>query len=208
MPWQPTARAREVEPFLAMEVMERAFAMERDGARVLHLEIGEPDFPPPPAAVEACARALQDGETRYTDSRGLVELREAIAEDAARRFGASVDPDRVIVTSGTSPAMLLVFMLLVEPGDEVVIGTPHYPCYPNFVRACGGRPVFVTTDPAEDYALDADAVQAAVRPSTQRAPTARTTRPATARRKRSRPGSMICAGGSGATRRSPSCVRS
>jgi aspartate/methionine/tyrosine aminotransferase len=160
-------RSAEVVPFLAMEVMERAFAMERAGARVLHLEVGEPDFPPPPAAIEACVRALRDGETRYTDSRGLLELREAIAADCASRFGARVDPEHVLVTSGTSPAMLLVFQLLVEPGDEVVIGTPHYPCYPNFVRVCGGVPVFVPTDPAAGYALDPDAVREALTPRTR-----------------------------------------
>src|SRR5262245_7396255 len=157
-------RAEEVVPFLAMEVMERAFELERAGARVLHLEIGEPDFPPPPAALEACARALREGETRYTDSRGLPELREAIAADYARRFGVSLDAERVLVTSGTSPAMLLVFQLLVEPGSEVVIGTPHYPCYPSFVRACGGVPVLVPTDPASGYQLDPDAVSAALTP--------------------------------------------
>jgi len=160
-------RATDVLPFLAMEVMERAFAMERAGARVLHLEVGEPDFPPPPAAIEACVRALRDGETRYTDSRGLPELREAIAADCAARFGARVDPEHVLVTSGTSPAMLLVFQLLVDPGGEVVIGTPHYPCYPNFVRVCGGVPVFVPTDPAAGYALDPDAVRAAITPRTR-----------------------------------------
>jgi aspartate/methionine/tyrosine aminotransferase len=156
-----------IEPFLAMEVMERALAIERAGGKVLHLEIGEPDFPPPPEAVEACAAALRDGETRYTDSRGLLELREAIAADLARRFAVAVDPERVIVTSGTSPAMLLVFSLLVDPGDEVVIGTPHYPCYPSFVRVCGGVPVFVPTDPARGYPLDPDAVRAAVTPRTR-----------------------------------------
>jgi aspartate/methionine/tyrosine aminotransferase len=159
-------RAGEVAPFLAMEVMERAFALERTGVRVLHLEVGEPDFPPPPAAIDACMRALRDGETRYTDSRGLPELREAIAADCAARFGARVDPERVLVTSGTSPAMLLVFQLLVEPGDEVVIGTPHYPCYPNFVRVCGGVPVFVPTDPERGYALDPQAVRRALTPRT------------------------------------------
>jgi aspartate/methionine/tyrosine aminotransferase len=91
---------------------------------------------------------------------------EAIAEDAGRRFGVSLDPERVLVTSGTSPAMLLVFQLLVEPGSEVVIGTPHYPCYPNFVRACGGVPVFVPTDPARGYALDPDAVRERLSPRT------------------------------------------
>ena len=160
-------RSRQIEPFLAMEVMERAFAMERDGVPVIHLEIGEPDFPPPPAAVEACVRALQAGETHYTDSRGLSALRAAIAEDRARRFDVAVDPDCVIVTSGTSPAMLLVFSLLLEPGDEVVIGTPHYPCYPNFVRFCGGVPVLVETDPNDAYRLDPDAVRAALSPRTR-----------------------------------------
>ena len=150
-----------------MEVMERAFAMERDGARVIHLEIGEPDFPPPPAVIEACTRALREGQTRYTDSRGLAELREAIAEHHARRAGVAVDPERVLVTNGTSPAMLLVFSLLVSPGDEVVIGTPHYPCYPNFVLACGGTPVLVPTAAEDGYRLDVGAVRRALGPRTR-----------------------------------------
>ncbi len=141
MPSLLADRLREIEPFLAMEVMERAFAMEREGRSVIHLEIGEPGFPPPPAAVEACQAALTRGETRYTDSRGLAELREAVAIDKSRRSGVEIDPERVIVTSGTSPAMLLVFSLLVEAGDEVILPTPHYPCYPNFIRYCGGSPV-------------------------------------------------------------------
>ena len=160
-------RIRAVEPFLAMEVLEKAYAMERAGASVIHLEIGEPDFPPPPAAVAACIQALESGETHYTDSRGLAELREAIAEDRMRRFGVAVDPARVLVTSGTSPAMLLLFMLLVESGDEVILGTPHYPCYPNFIRVCGGVPVLVPTQAADDYRLDPDAVRRAVTPRTR-----------------------------------------
>jgi aspartate/methionine/tyrosine aminotransferase len=147
--------------------MERAFAMEREGARVLHLEIGEPDLPPPPAAIEACVRALRAGETHYTDSRGLDDLRRAIARDRARRFPVDVAPEQVIVTSGTSPAMLLVFALLIEPGDEVVFGTPHYPCYPSFVRFFGGVPVPVPTDPARGYPLDPDAVRRALTPRTR-----------------------------------------
>jgi aspartate/methionine/tyrosine aminotransferase len=161
------ARIGEIQPFLAMEVMERAFALEARGVRVIHLEVGEPDFPPPPAAIEACIAALRAGETRYTDSRGLLELREAIAEDRTRRTGESVDPQRVIVTNGTSPAMGLVFSLLVDPGDEVILGTPHYPCYPNFVRVCGGRPVLVETRAEDGYRLDPDAVRSAVTPRTR-----------------------------------------
>ena len=76
-----SSRAARLQPFLAMEVMERAFEMERAGLRILHLEVGEPDFAPPPAVIEACAQALRRGETRYTDSRGLLELREAISAD-------------------------------------------------------------------------------------------------------------------------------
>jgi aspartate/methionine/tyrosine aminotransferase len=167
MPQRFSARVDGIQPFLAMEVMERAFAMERDGIPVIHLEIGEPDFPPPPAAVAACIRALESGETHYTDSRGLAELREAIAEDRSRRFGVAVDPARVLVTSGTSPAMLLVFSLLVESGDEVILGTPHYPCYPNFIRFCGGEPVLVPTQAVDGYRLDPDHVRRAVTPRTR-----------------------------------------
>lgn len=161
------ARAAALSPFLAMEVLERAQALERAGARVIHLEIGEPDAPPPPAAVAACARALAAGETRYTDSRGLPELRAAIAAYESARSGAPVDPRHVLVTSGTSPAMLLVFGLLVEAGGEVLIPTPHYPCYPNFVRFCGGTPVFVPTSAAEGWRVDAGAVRRALTPRTR-----------------------------------------
>ncbi len=167
MPARFSRNALAIEPFLAMEVMERAFELEGEGADIVHLEVGEPDFAPPPAAVEACVAALHAGETRYTDSRGLAELRGAIADDHARRFGTSVDPDRVIVTSGTSAAMLLVFNLLVEPGDEVVMGTPYYPCYPNFVRACGGVPVLVPTHAEEGYRLDPAAVREVLSPRTR-----------------------------------------
>jgi len=161
------ARIHGIEPFLAMEVLERAIELEARGAHVVHLEIGEPDFAPPPEAVEACARALHEGETRYTDSRGLLALREAIVEDHARRSGARVDPGRVLVTNGTSSAMLLVFTLLVSEGDEVIVPTPHYPCYPNFIRVCGGRAVFVPTQAADGWRVDPEAVRAAISPRTR-----------------------------------------
>ena len=164
---RPAERTRELRPFLAMEVMERAVELEAAGAQVLHLGLGEPDAPPPPAAVEAASRALAEGRTRYTDSRGLRALREAIAADKERRTGVAVDPDRVLVTSGTSPAMLIVFSLLVEPGDEVVLGAPYYPCYPNFVRLCGGVPIAVPCDPADGFALRAERVKAAIGPRTR-----------------------------------------
>lgn len=149
-------RTDQIRPFLAMEVMERAHAMERDGADVIHLEIGEPDFPAHPAATRACVAAIDSGATHYTDSRGLLELREAIVEDYRRRFGIEVDPARVIVTNGTSSALVLIFSLLIDVGDEVIVGTPHYPCYPNFIRISGGVPVLVPCDPAAGYELEVE----------------------------------------------------
>jgi aspartate/methionine/tyrosine aminotransferase len=160
-------RIRSIQPFLAMEVLEKAYAMQRAGVSVIHLEIGEPDFPAPPEAVEACRAALAAGETRYTDSRGLPELRAAIAADKTKRTGAPVDPDQVLVTSGTSPALLLVFSLLIEAGDEVIVPAPHYACYPNFVRFCGGVPISARCDPAAGWTLDPDAVRRALTPRTR-----------------------------------------
>jgi aspartate/methionine/tyrosine aminotransferase len=166
MPRSFASRVESIEPFLAMEVAERAFALEREGARVIHLELGEPDVAPPREAIDACVAALRGGDTHYTDSRGIPELREAVAAEKSARAGVRVDPDRVLVTSGTSPAMLLVFGLLVEPGDEVLIPTPHYPCYPNFVRFCGGAPRFVPSDPGDGWQVDVDAVRRAIGPRT------------------------------------------
>jgi aspartate/methionine/tyrosine aminotransferase len=145
-----------------MEVMERAHAMERSGRSVIHLELGEPDFDPPPEVFEACRAAIAPGKARYVDSRGRAELREAIARDYAQRMGIELEPGRLLVTSGTSPALLISMSLLVEAGDEVIIPTPHYPCYPNFVRYCGGVPIFVRTDPNDGHRIDVDAVRKAM----------------------------------------------
>ncbi len=156
-----------LSPFLAMEVMERAMAMERAGARVIHLEIGEPDFAPPPAAIEAARAALAAGLTSYTASVGLPELRVASAADQGTGTGVAVDPERVLVTSGTSPALLMVFAALCEPGSEVIVPAPHYACYPNFARFVGAAPIAVPCDPAAGWAIDPDAVKRALTPRTR-----------------------------------------
>jgi aspartate/methionine/tyrosine aminotransferase len=159
---RPSQRALSIAPFLAMEVMERALVLERAGARVIHLEFGEPEFPAPAEATEAARSALDSEPSRYTDSRGMLALREAIARDHTRRSGVSVDPDRVLIAAGTSPALLLVFTYLLDPGDEVVLGTPHYACYPNLIRAVGGVPVFVETCAEDGYPLRAADVKRAI----------------------------------------------
>src|SRR5438477_11829536 len=119
--------------------------LERSGVDVEHLEYGEPDFEAPPVVRDALEKALKDGRARYTHSLGLLELREAIAEHYARVYGVSVSPDQVLVTPGTSPAMLLLFGALLDPGDEVVLSDPYYACYPNFIRYADGVPVTVDT---------------------------------------------------------------
>jgi len=150
-----------------MEVAERAAYLEREGIDIAHLELGEPEFTPPDAVIAAATKALAEDETNYTDSRGLWALREGIAANLADRFSVSVPPERVLVTQGTSSAMTLVFSCLVDPGDEVLIPTPHYPCYPNFVRFCGGTPVFVPTRAEDGWVIDPERVRQAITPRTR-----------------------------------------
>ncbi|HYL90302.1 MAG TPA: aminotransferase class I/II-fold pyridoxal phosphate-dependent enzyme [Burkholderiales bacterium] len=132
-------RAAEIEPFEVMDVLSRAHALERAGRRVVHMEIGEPDFSAPGPVVEAGIRALRDGRTAYTATLGLPELRAAIASHYAAKFGAKVPMERVVVTSGASGGLLTVAALCVEPGDEVLVPDPGYPGYRHFVRAFEGR---------------------------------------------------------------------
>jgi len=136
-------RAKEITPFLVMDVLERARAMEREGIHVIHLEVGEPDFDTPQCVKEAACKALNEGHTHYTHSLGLLELREAICKHYLATYNVTASPDQVVVTSGTSPAMLLIFSALVEKGDEVIFSDPHYACYPSFVKFVQGVPVMV-----------------------------------------------------------------
>jgi aspartate/methionine/tyrosine aminotransferase len=136
-------KAHEIPPFIVMDVLEEAQKMERRGEKVIHLEVGEPDFDTPECIKEACFKAIRDGKTHYTHSLGLIELREAIAEDYWKKYRVNVSPDRVLVASGTSPAMLLIFSALLEPGEEIILSNPCYACYPNVIRFVDGVPVFV-----------------------------------------------------------------
>jgi aspartate/methionine/tyrosine aminotransferase len=138
-----TKRAEEIRPFIVMDVLESAQALESRGEHVIHLEVGEPDFDTPACVRAAGERALREGKTHYTHSLGLLELRQAICEHYQQRYGVEITPEQIIVTSGTSPAMLLIFGALLEAGDEVIISDPHYACYPNFIRFVEGKPVRV-----------------------------------------------------------------
>jgi len=136
-------RTEEMTSFIVMDVLERAQELEREGARIIHLEVGEPDFDTPDCVKEAACKALEDGFTHYTHSMGLFELREAICRYYHEHYQVSVDPDQVIVTSGSSPAIFMVFAALLEQQDEVIISDPHYACYPNFIKFVGGKLVTI-----------------------------------------------------------------
>ncbi len=136
-------RAKEITPFLVMDVLERAHALEREGTDVIHLEVGEPDFDTPQCVKDAAYKALEEGCTHYTHSLGNLDLREAICRHYAKTYNVPVCSDRIVITSGTSPAMLLIFSALLETGDEVILSDPHYACYPNFIRFVQGVPVTV-----------------------------------------------------------------
>ena len=161
------SRAKEMKPFIVMDVLERAQEMEHRGRRVIHLEVGEPDFDTPEPIKEACLRAIREGKTHYTHSLGLVPLREAICERYAEKYKVEVSPDQVLVTSGTSPAMLLLFSALLEPGAEVILPNPYYPCYPNFISYVGGKSVLVDTEEKEGFQYLPAAIKKQITPLTK-----------------------------------------
>lgn len=145
-----------------MDVLERANELDD----VVHMEVGEPDFEPPAAVADAAVDSLRAGNTAYTTSKGKPELRAAIAEYYDRTYGVDVPTDRVVVTPGSSPALLLAMLATVDPGDEVVLTDPHYACYPNFVRQADGRVRTVPLSPDDGFTPDVSAFADALGPDT------------------------------------------
>ncbi len=127
-------KAREITPFIVMEVLEKAAEMEKRGIDVIHLEVGEPDFEVPSCVAGAVQQAFTEGRTHYTHSLGDPELREEIALRYQREYGVDISASQILVSSGSSPAILLTLSLLCEPGDEVILSDPGYACYSNFIR--------------------------------------------------------------------------
>ncbi|WP_108661103.1 pyridoxal phosphate-dependent aminotransferase [Acuticoccus kandeliae] len=146
-------RALAIEPFFVMEVGKRAAALEAAGHHVIKLNIGEPDFGAPPAVLEAMQAVARGGQLPYTAALGLPALREAIAGFYQRAHGLSVDPERVIVTAGASAALLLLTAALVDPGDEVIVGDPSYPCNRHFLTGFGADVRLLPTTPASRFQL-------------------------------------------------------
>jgi aspartate/methionine/tyrosine aminotransferase len=154
-------RAAEIQPFEVMDVLARAQALEAAGRRVIHMEIGEPDFTAPPPVVEAAVRALREGRSAYTPTLGIAPLREAIAAHYARSGGVPPAPGRIAVTAGASGALLLALALYVEPGDEILVPDPGYPGYRHMVRALEGRARALAVSPRSDWQPTLEMVRAA-----------------------------------------------
>ncbi len=148
-----SARAGQVEPFHVMRLLARAGELEGQGRSIIHLEVGEPDFPTPEPIRAAGQQALAEGRTRYTPAAGLPALRDDLGVYYADRYGLQVGPDRILVTPGASGGLQLVFMALLEPGDQVLVCDPSYPCYRQTLRLMGVEPVAVPVGPATDYQL-------------------------------------------------------
>ena len=152
-------RAQTVEPFLAMEVMERAKELEAAGRDIIYLCIGEPDFNTPPAILAATGQALAEGATSYTHSLGLLELRQEICRYYRDHYGVDIVPEQVVVSSGTSPLMLFLFSALLDDGDELILTDPGYACYTGFVRFAGGVPVLLRTAAKDGFQPRPDLVR-------------------------------------------------
>lgn len=160
-------RIEKITPFIVMDVLDRAKQLEKEGREIIHLEVGEPDFDTPSVVTETGIDAIRRGETHYTHSMGLIELREAVSEHYYKKYNVAVSPEQIIITSGTSPAMLLIFGSLLNSGDNAVMSNPYYSCYPNFVRFVGGVPSFFPVYEEEGFKPDVSEIRKKINQSTK-----------------------------------------
>lgn len=144
-------RAEQISPFIVMEVLEKASEMERQGINVVHLEVGEPDFCLPKCVANAAMDAYTENRSHYTHSLGDPELRAEIVKKYKKEYNVSILPEQIIVTSGSSPAILLVLGALCNPGDEVILSDPGYACYANFLRFIDAKAVKVPVYEADGF---------------------------------------------------------
>jgi aspartate/methionine/tyrosine aminotransferase len=160
-------RCENITPFIVMDVLEKIHKMEAQGIEVVHMEIGEPDFSVPECVNRVSMEAFARNETCYTHSLGDIRLRDAISRYHKDTYNTTVDPGQILVTSGTSPAMLLLFSALVDPGDEIIISDPYYACYANFINYVQGVPVPVKVVEEEGFVYTPAAIEAAITPRTK-----------------------------------------
>jgi aspartate/methionine/tyrosine aminotransferase len=159
---KPSARS-DVPPFMVMDVMAAAARIEAAGGRVVHMEVGQPAAPAPQAALAAAQAALAAGRIDYTQALGIPALRARIARHYAQTHGVAVDPDRIVITTGSSAGFILAFLALFEPGDRVAVANPGYPPYRHILTALGCEPVLIETTGATRWAITVEALMAAHR---------------------------------------------
>ncbi len=156
----------QMTSFIVMDILERANELQRQGFSIIHLEVGEPDFDMPQCAVDAAKAAFDAHDTHYTHSLGLPELRTAIAEFYHSEYNVAVDPECIVVTSGSSPAILLTMLLLCDVDSEVILSNLGYACYKNFVLAAHAKPVLVPLRADNNYEYDLDDIAKCITPKT------------------------------------------
>ncbi|MDD3433942.1 MAG: aminotransferase class I/II-fold pyridoxal phosphate-dependent enzyme, partial [Tepidiphilus sp.] len=161
------ARMGAITPFHVMELLRRASELERSGCDVIHMEVGEPDFPTPEPVLEAAQRFLSAGRVAYTPALGLPALREAIAAFYAERLGADVAPERIVITAGASGALVLALGITTDPGDEWLLPDPSYPCNRHLVRTFEGRVRLLPVGPETAFQPTAAMIAAASGPRTR-----------------------------------------
>ncbi len=146
--------AKSISPFYVMEVLERAQQLERKGINIVHLEIGEPDHNTDSQICKKAVSSIKSGDTKYTHSLGVAELREELSLFYKKKYNISVSAQNVIVTTGSSPALFLCFASILDPGDEIILTDPHYACYPQIIKIAGGVAKFVRIYEQEDFQID------------------------------------------------------
>jgi len=151
----------------AFEVLARAKKLERDGKDIVHLQIGEPDFDTPRNIIEAGLKALSEGYTHYSPSQGIIELREAIAEDYEKRHSVHIDPDEVVIVPGGKPTIFYTILALVDEGDEVLCPNPGYPIYESVTNFIGGKVVPLRVTDKNDFKIDLDELESKITPKTK-----------------------------------------
>jgi aspartate/methionine/tyrosine aminotransferase len=162
-------RIDAIEPFRVMQLLERARQLEAQGKSVIHMEIGEPDLPTPPAVTEAARTWLATHNLSYTPSTGAPALQQALCRWYEREYGLAIAPERFLITPGTSGAFSLIYAALLDAGESVLLPDPGYPCQRNFIRLAGGEPLAVPVGPATGYHLDRRAVEDGWRADTRAA---------------------------------------
>lgn len=164
--YRPAQRLADIEPFHVVELLTRARQLEAEGRDIIHMEVGEPDFPTPEPIANAAVNAIKSGKTKYTQALGLPELRDAISAFYHQRYGVSVPASRIAVTNGASGALNLAFACLTDPGSEWLLTDPGYPCNRHILRTFDGRPQNIPVGPETNYQPTPELLRQHWKPST------------------------------------------